>query len=349
MSARPATSETMPLRLGRLRRHGVVEGERSVEPASDDLAAIGHLAERRRVDGRTDVGRDRLHRREDRHAGNYDADRAREIDGVLHDVALLDQRRIDVDRRVGDEQRARIARRVDGEDMAQAAIRAQSGFRTHDRAHEFLGVQGALHYRLDLALARHRDGGVGGRVAVLDGDDLIRGEIDAGGVRGVADLGLGPDEHGLNEPLRLRLDRAHQRSLVDGMHDGGFQRRQAPRHVEQPARASALLMRRGFGRRPSEACLLQRRHELQRSGHRETAAAVGRPRLDDEAPVFLVLFAHHEGERQRIAGRGRDQRLDFRRQRQRANAGEARRHDIAQPKARPGEARGGVHEAVGCR
>ena len=48
----------------------VVEGQRSVEDAALDLAAIGHLAQRRRVERRADVRIDRLDRREDRHLGH---------------------------------------------------------------------------------------------------------------------------------------------------------------------------------------------------------------------------------------------------------------------------------------
>ena len=51
----------------------------------------------------------------------------REIDGVLDDVALVDQRRIDVDGRVGDEERPRIGGRVDREHVADAPRGAQAG------------------------------------------------------------------------------------------------------------------------------------------------------------------------------------------------------------------------------
>ena len=45
---------------------GVVEGERPLEQAAGDLAALGHLAEGRGLDGRGDLRRHRLDRGEDR-------------------------------------------------------------------------------------------------------------------------------------------------------------------------------------------------------------------------------------------------------------------------------------------
>ncbi len=74
-----------------LDRHRIVEAERAVEDAAGDLAAIGHLAQRRRVDRRADVGRDRLDRGEDRHARRDDSEGGHEVDGVLDDVALVDR------------------------------------------------------------------------------------------------------------------------------------------------------------------------------------------------------------------------------------------------------------------
>ena len=49
-----------------------------------------------------------------------------QVDGVLDDVVLVLQRRIDVDRGVGNEERPRIAGRVDGEDVADPPRSAQA-------------------------------------------------------------------------------------------------------------------------------------------------------------------------------------------------------------------------------
>ncbi len=78
----------------------VVERERPVEDAAGDLAAIGHLAQRARLDRRRHLRIDGLHRRQDRDAHLRKAHRVREVDRVLDDVDLVLHRRRDVDRGV---------------------------------------------------------------------------------------------------------------------------------------------------------------------------------------------------------------------------------------------------------
>ncbi len=114
-----------------------------------------------------------------------------EIDGVLHDVNLVVQGRKDVDRRIGDQQRARIRRHSHDERMADAAGGPQTLRGGYHGAHQFIGVQAALHQRLDFAGAGQRDGLLGGGVAVLGGHQPVGREIDASGFRHRADLGLG--------------------------------------------------------------------------------------------------------------------------------------------------------------
>jgi hypothetical protein len=95
------------LGLGGDDRNRVVEGQRAVEQAALDLAAIGHLAQRGGVERGLDLRVDGFHRRQDRHLGFGDADDVGEVDRVLDDVDLVFQRRRDVDRGVGDQQRVR--------------------------------------------------------------------------------------------------------------------------------------------------------------------------------------------------------------------------------------------------
>ena len=117
----------MPLILRRLRIDRVVESERAVENAAGDLPAIGHLAERRRLDRRRDFRRHGLDRGEDRDARRAKPHLREQIDRVLDDVALGVEIGKNVDRGVGDEKRFRIGRHVHDEDMADAARRAQPG------------------------------------------------------------------------------------------------------------------------------------------------------------------------------------------------------------------------------
>ena len=125
--ARPATADLMPLILRRLGIDGVVEGERPVEDAAGDLAAVGHLAQRGGLDGRRDLRRHGLDRREDRDPRRAEADLREQVDGVLDDVALGIEIGKDVDRRVGDEQRLGIGRHVHDEDVADPPRGAQAG------------------------------------------------------------------------------------------------------------------------------------------------------------------------------------------------------------------------------
>src|SRR5690606_39308258 len=53
------------------------------------------------------------------------AQRVRQIDGVLHDVALGDEIRLDVETGIGDQQRPGVGRHVHHPDMAHAAVGAQ--------------------------------------------------------------------------------------------------------------------------------------------------------------------------------------------------------------------------------
>ena len=114
-----------PLGAGRFHADGVVHGERPVDDAALDLAALGHLAQRRRVQGGGDLKVHRLDRREDADLRRAHPQRQRQVDGVLHDVDLRLQGREDVDRGVGHEQGPLEARDVHHEDVADAAAGPQ--------------------------------------------------------------------------------------------------------------------------------------------------------------------------------------------------------------------------------
>ena len=91
-------------------------------------------------------------------------ERVREVDRVAHDVGLVLQRRRDVDRGIGDDEGPRVGRRLHEEAVAHAPPGAQRA--RHHRTHQLVGVQAALHQRLDLALERKLHGARGGRLAV---------------------------------------------------------------------------------------------------------------------------------------------------------------------------------------
>ena len=86
---------------------------------------------------------------------------------------LVGERRINVDRGVGDEKRPRIAGRVNGKNVAHPPCGAQAPLMIQDRVHEFVRVKRALHKRFSAARARHRDSRLCRRIAVFCGNDLI--------------------------------------------------------------------------------------------------------------------------------------------------------------------------------
>jgi hypothetical protein len=103
-SARPATSDRRPLvRAAAMSTALSIASGPSTKPAPD-LSALGHLGQDRRVDRRRDRGVHGFDRRQDPHAGAFDADGDGQVYGVLHDVDLGLQIGRDVDRGIGHQQ-----------------------------------------------------------------------------------------------------------------------------------------------------------------------------------------------------------------------------------------------------
>ena len=123
----------------------VVESQRAVEQAALDLAAVGHLAQGGSVQSGLNFRVDRFNRGKNRHLGFRNADDVRHVDGVLDDVNLVFQRRGDIDRRIGNQQRTVIGRDVHQENVADAAGCPQAGGARHHFSHQFIRVQAALH------------------------------------------------------------------------------------------------------------------------------------------------------------------------------------------------------------
>ena len=158
----------------------------------------------------------------------------RQVDGVLHDVDLALQRRLDIDRGVGDDERLVVGRHVHHEAVADAAGGAQPALAPHDGAHQLVGVQAALHQRLGLAL-QHQFHGLRGRgVAVRRVDDrgCRRGRCrPAPRPRGCG--ACGPTRIGMDQAQPRRPDGAFERRAVARVDDRGGRRRQALAGVEQ--------------------------------------------------------------------------------------------------------------------
>ena len=119
------------LRARRDHRHRVVESEWSVERRARNLSAVGHLAQYGCIGGRAHFRRHRFDRREQRDLGFGHAQQVGKADRVLHDVNLVLERGVDVDQRVGDEQRMRIGLHLDVQHVTDAPGGAQPVRRDH--------------------------------------------------------------------------------------------------------------------------------------------------------------------------------------------------------------------------
>ena len=157
----------------------------------------------------------------------------REIDGVLHDVDLVLERRRDVHRGVGDDQRIEMPGHIHDEAMADPPLGADAGVARDHRGHQLIGVQAALHQRRRLALPHqgHRLGR--GIVAVRRLDDRQIGNVDAVPCRHVADAGGRADQDRLDQAQPACLHGAAERHFIARMRHSGDDRRQFLRRVDQ--------------------------------------------------------------------------------------------------------------------
>jgi len=189
--------------------------------AASALAALGHLAEGRGVDGGRNVGVNLLGGREDRDLRQLDADGAGDIYGVLGDPALGGEVGGDVDAAIADDEGSGIGRGQQDEDMAHATVGAQAGGTVDNLGHELICVQRALHDRTGLSGPDESDGLGSGGVAVGHINEGDAGEVRADPGGGGFDLLLRADKDGLDQAGVAGIQRAFQRSGAHGVCDSG--------------------------------------------------------------------------------------------------------------------------------
>ena len=221
----------------------VVERERPIEESTFDLPAFGHLAQRRRVDGRGDLGRDRLDRGQDRDLGPLAPERLRHVDGVLHDVDLGLEVGEDVDRGVGHRERLRVGRHIHDEHVADPALGAQAGVLPDHLGHQLVGVQAAFHQGFGLAGTDDLDRPRGGGVAVRHIDQAIWPDVQPELPGHVPYFGLRSDQDRPDQVGLSRLDRSRQRGLVARVRDRRGHRLKLGAGLDQ-LRIDTILARR---------------------------------------------------------------------------------------------------------
>ena len=180
------------------------------------------------------------------------ADDAGQVDRVAHDVGLGIEVGGDVDRRVGDDERAWIAWGLHQIAVGESPRRAQAELAVQRRADELVGVQAALHQRIDLAGPGQFDRACRSCVAVPDILDLDVVEIEPGGLGDRLEPHPRPDQHRHDQVCIARLERRRQRCLVAGMDHRATHGRQVVHRIEQAAHAIAITQAHvGQGRAPA--------------------------------------------------------------------------------------------------
>ena len=213
----------------------VVHRERTIEQPARDLTAVRHLAESRRLQGRLDLRVHRFHRRQNRNLRQLHAKGVAELDRVLHDVDLVVEAGIDVDRGIGDEQGLVVGGHVHHEHVAQAPRGAQTGLFGHDCAQQLIGVQRSLHQHLGFAHAHQLHRLCRSRIAVWRVDDAKGRDVESVFFRDRADLRFGANQDRHDQVrfrgfdctaqgrfvARVRDRRDHGRKRLAALDDGG--------------------------------------------------------------------------------------------------------------------------------
>ena len=110
-----------------------------------------------------------------------------------------------------------MARHVHDEAMADAPRGADARVARHDRAHQLVGMEAALHQRLGPSGAHQRDRLGGGIMAVLGVDQFEARDVEAA-FRRPRDPRRRADQDRLDKTQLRRLDRASSETGSQGWH-----------------------------------------------------------------------------------------------------------------------------------
>ena len=227
-----------------------------------------------------------------------------QVDGVLADVALLFERRHDVDRRVRDDQRLGIRRHVEHVDVADAPLGAQARLRRDDGAEQFVGVKAAFHQRTNGAGRCKLDRFGGSCVAVLGRLDAQAFDRNAGFLGSGGDLVRRTDEHRFDEAFEFGFDRGGDCFRTARMHDRGRQRGQRFRLLEELIEA-AVTTERDFRYRNARQAQFFGWCDDRRLARQHFLAVLVDARGIENDALVRPLLTHGDGCRDGIARRDR--------------------------------------------
>src|ERR1700757_3095751 len=113
------------------------------------------------------------------------------------------------------------SRYVHNEAMADSARSPETGVTCDHRAHQFIGVETALHQHFSFAFTYKANGRVRGSLTMGRVDELVAGNVCSALLRGSLDFCARPDQDRCNKAKISGLDCALERTLVARMCDRG--------------------------------------------------------------------------------------------------------------------------------
>jgi hypothetical protein len=108
--------------------------------------------------------------------------------------------------------------------VTETARGAQAGGHGHHGAHQFIGMQAALHQRGSMAFMHQLHRARGRCVAMFGVDQRQFGDIEMRRVGGLADTRLRPNQYRFDDAHIGRIERAFQRIAVTRMGDSHCRR-----------------------------------------------------------------------------------------------------------------------------
>ena len=226
-----------------------------------------------------------------------------QINRVTDDVGFFFQCRRNIDRGVGDHQWPVVGRDIHQEDVADPPTGTQAIGAGDDFAHQFIGVQAALHQGFGVAGANQRDRECCGIVAVCGIDDADSGKVDGKLFGNGADAVFRANQNRFDDASLKCHHRPLERLFIAGMGDGsrnGFESFDPSQHlgeagllvVDMDLRGVVVLQAGNF---------LAGCQNLCRSDNDLQAFLIGAGAVENDVPVVIELLLHRDGDDDPVA------------------------------------------------